>query len=163
MKNILTASVLMLIVSCASPVKHTFNTPTDSSTVVSLWPTWVSETKNGLVALLNLRNNNPEKLIVDISDIVCFKGNVQGSLKRIGEDQPAFQSYLKTDSSKVRYISFEPRENKTSELICETPANSTGEYTFIIKKVYSNPKGDRQTRGSVAQENIVWSYKSQAK
>jgi hypothetical protein len=159
-KNILFASLLVLTISCASPVKVGFETPSDSSTVVSLWPTWVSETKKGLVANLNLRNNNPQKLIVDISDIVCFQGNVQGNLKRIGDDQPAFQSYLDSGTTRVNYISFEQREKKTSEVICEPAVNSSGDFSFVVKKVYTNPKGDRQTRGNVAQENIIWVYKS---
>ena len=159
MKNILLCSILLFLTACASPVKHSFNAPADSSTVVSLWPSWISETKKGLVVNLNLRNNTNDKLIVDVSDIVCFKGTVKGELKRIGDNKPAFQSYLENDSTRVQYISFEGRENKTSELICATPSSNVGEYSFIVKKVYSNPKSDRQSRGSVIQENVVWSIK----
>lgn len=160
MKNLYTIICLSLIASCATPVKTTYEAPSDSSHIVSLWPSWTSVTKEGLTAKLNLRNNSAGKLILNIADISCMNGNVQGTMSRLGHDLPAFQRYIDTDHKKVDYISLERGETKSSEVLCSLSSAESIKYSFVIKQVYLNPTGDGQTKGDIAQEAITWSNDS---
>jgi hypothetical protein len=159
LKHLFFISLVLLLQACSSAPKFNYETPDTSDTAISFWASWVSETKKGLHGKINLRNNVPGKIIINLDDIVCGQGSIEGTFTRLGDDLPAFQSYLKDGgNTRVKYISLERGETKSAETLCSSPVANEGEYFYAVKKVYSNPKGDRQTKGDIIQENVVWTF-----
>ena len=113
--------------------------------VMSVWANWVKDKGKKYDIQLAIENRHKGDIIIYLRDIRCLRGNSSGSLKH---------TFFNTGE---RTIDFTPNEIKEFNLVCRLHSKESGPYRIIIRKVYSNPSQDGESKGEVIAENIEWS------
>ncbi len=96
---------------------------------------------------VQIKNENDEKgIIIFLSDLICKRGTVTGSLKH---------TFFNTGE---RTMDFRPGQMKDFHLVCKTEGHPVGPYQLTIAKVYSNPSLDGKTVGKIIARDLKWKY-----
>ena len=107
--------------------------------VLTLWAAVVKDKRSRYDAQMHFRNEHAKGIIFGLEDVHCFRGNTEGQLHRILS----------------KNISLDVAQERSFNFICDNVPPS-GEFRFVVAKVYENPNGDGVTRGAVMAKNLEW-------
>ncbi len=93
---------------------------------------------------LNLKNDSNQFLLVNLTDILCFRGDVHGMIKN---------TFFNTGP---RSIGLAPGEVKGKTLVCDHGMSAAGDFRVVVSRIYENPSHDGKTPGKVVGENLEW-------
>lgn len=145
MKHLIVALSLLSFMACGGKkIVMTEGNTAKADGVMAMTVAWVKDKGKKYDIRLSLTNEREEPVIVFLSDIGCFKGNLKGEAKH---------TFFNTGE---RTIDFNPGESKTFNLVCRLSAENSGATRINIARVYDNPSGDGKTTGKVIARNIDW-------
>lgn len=145
MKLLILLPLMALVFGCAS--KKTFDpnvVKVNRKGVLSVTSRWIKDKGHKFDINLEIENLNKAPIIVYLRDIKCQRGDRGGHLKH---------TFFNTGE---RTIDFTEGEIKNFKLVCDHAQKAEGPFKITIKKVYSNPDGDGESRGKVIAKDIVW-------
>lgn len=87
-------------------------------------------------------NGTQKSVIFYLTDMHCFKGTNEGTLKH---------TFFNTGH---RTFKLKPGQKDAANMVCNLDAESAGNYRVVIAKVLDNPSGDGKTPGEQLAENI---------
>jgi hypothetical protein len=111
---------------------------------VVLWASWIKDKGKKFDLQLNLLNETKKSIIINLSDMSCFRGSLQGELKH---------TFFNTGE---RTIDLGVGLKKSFNMVCNYGEKASGNYKIVISQVFENPGSDGKTRGAVIANNLEW-------
>lgn len=143
----------ILFIFLAACAHENYNLSENYSSYPNLFKVWATHIKDKgrkYSVDFNMRNESKEPLIVNLSDIKCYKGNILGELNR----------HIRGARQGVgeKIIDLGPGETKSFELLCDFNHNKVkqGNFSIIIERIFDNPPGDHKTSGKVLARELTW-------
>jgi hypothetical protein len=111
--------------------------------LLSLSASKMRDSKKKFTLEFAISNDSDKPIIIMTEDLQCYKGDSEGTLK---------SKQLKDD----RVMALSAKQLKTLDLTCTFDSKVSGSPRMVVKKVFSNPTGDRTVTGKVIGEEVEW-------
>lgn len=147
MKQVLiTLFTSLAVISCASKSVDTSAATATQSKVLTIRAAEVKDKgKKYDVIGLSLTNETEKNIIVLLNDLICYRGNVQGTVKH---------TFFNTGE---RTIDMGARQKKSFNIVCKLGEKvKAGDYRIVVARVYDNPSNDRRTTGKEIAKDVEW-------
>ena len=112
--------------------------------LITVGANWYQDEGNKYDIQLHISNESDKAFIIMLSDILCFKGNLRGTLKH---------TFFNTGE---RTIDFQAGEQKAFNMVCRLGSDATGDPRVVVKRIYENPTADGVQKGSVMGTDVEW-------
>jgi hypothetical protein len=137
------ALFLSLVMSCShKTVAITPQATAAQTDTFALQFNWIKDKGKKYDMQLTVKNGLSKNVLFYLTDLNCFRGSVQGTLKH---------TFFNTGHRTFKY---HPGGTEKFNMVCNLGQESTGAYKITIGHLYENPNGDGKTQGNQIAENI---------
>lgn len=109
--------------------------------IVHMTPIEIDVTRPDYVLIVRFRNDSEQAVMLRLNELRCLRGT------------SVFRPY---DDNDTEWLYLPPHEPRVRHVTCEHGPGVTGDFGLMIRRIVTNPYGDRERPGEALVEEVIW-------